>query len=76
MNVNEYFKKYQVKYSKEIRSLSKNMIMVQNNLYQRAAEEILELCNETLVEIFKKQKDNFKDVSKATCMNSILIHYS
>jgi hypothetical protein len=43
VDVNEYFRKYQIKLSKEIRKLSKNLIQSQNNLYLRAAEEILEI---------------------------------
>jgi hypothetical protein len=43
IDVNEYFRKYQIKLSKEIRKLSKNLIQSQNNLYLRAAEEILEI---------------------------------
>jgi len=50
IDVNKYFKKYQIKIPTEVRKLSKNLIKAQNDLYLRAAEEILEMCNESMLE--------------------------
>lgn len=63
LDINKYFKKYQIQLPKDVRKLPKGLIISQNNMYERAADEILELCNETMLAKINKQKDDFKSPS-------------
>ena len=59
IDLNKYFRKSQIKIPKEVKKLSKNMIKAQDKLYQRAAEELLEFCNEEIISNQIKMRDNF-----------------
>ncbi|CAI2383487.1 unnamed protein product [Moneuplotes crassus] len=67
LDINSYFRKYLISIPKEVKRLSKSMINTQNKLYQRAAEELLEYCNEEMISAHRRQLDNFR--SDATTRN-------